>query len=325
VLFAALPLFHAGARLIVVMTGLYRGIPAQIESAFSAGKFFDRARRTQATVAIGVGAMGAALLASRPGPSDRAHGLRAMMVAPMPPESQVAFRDRFGVEPWTEVFGQTECMPITARPISSDARDRSGCGLPAPDLELALLDNGRPVEDGDVGEICVRSRGERFATFDGYLTDDGAITPVPPDGWHRTGDAARRLPSGAVAFVDRTKDSLRRRGENISSIELEAAINTHPGVSESAVHAVPSDLAEDEIKVCLVPAPEADLQPAELFDFLKQRVPYFAMPRYVEIIDELPRNAVGRVTKHVLRERPLAPDAWDYQALGMVMERGDRR
>lgn len=325
-LFAALPLFHAGARLIVVMTALSRGIPAQIESAFSASGFFDRARRTKATVAIGVGAMGAALLASRPGPSDRAHDLRTMMVAPMAPENQLAFRERFGVEPWTEVFGQTECMPVTVTPISSDARDRSGCGLPAPDLELALLDDdGRPVDDGQVGEICVRGRGEPFATFDGYWTDSGAVTPAAIDGWHRTGDAGRRLPSGSLAFVDRKKDSLRRRGENISSIELEAAINTHPDVLESAVHAVPSDLAEDEIKACLVCRPGAELQPAEFFEFLKQHVPYFAIPRYVEIVDALPRNAVGRVMKHVLRERPLASDAWDYDALGLVVERVDRR
>ena len=121
VLLASLPLFHAGGVLIVLMGALFRGITARFESSFSASAFFDRARVTQATVAIGVGAMGAALLASQPSSADRGHRLRTMMVAPMSPEAQSRFRDRFGIEPWTEVFGQTECMPITMTPLSSAA------------------------------------------------------------------------------------------------------------------------------------------------------------------------------------------------------------
>jgi crotonobetaine/carnitine-CoA ligase len=113
VLFASLPLFHAGGLLIVLMSALYRGVLARFESSFSARAFFDRASVTEATVAVGVGAMGAALLASQSSTADRQHRLRTMMVAPMAPESQNRFRDRFGIEPWTEVFGQTECMPIT--------------------------------------------------------------------------------------------------------------------------------------------------------------------------------------------------------------------
>jgi crotonobetaine/carnitine-CoA ligase len=326
ILFCGLPLFHAGGRLIVVMTALYRGIPARIESSFSASRFIARAAATRATVAIGVGAMGAALLAAKPGDYDRHHHLRTMMTTPMAVDAQQRFKERFGIEPWTDLFGQTECMPITCTPLSSSQRDRSGCGIPATDLELRLLDDhGHEVGDSEMGEICVRATHERFAMFDGYWTKDGTTADPREHGWHHTGDYGRRRPSGSLMFVDRKKDSLRRRGENVSSLELEAAINEHPAIRECAVHAVPSQLAEDDIKVCVVLGDNEALEPDAFFAFLKERVPYFAIPRYVEILDELPRNAVGRVMKHVLRERAISDDVWDFELLGHVIERAERR
>jgi carnitine-CoA ligase len=326
VLFASLPLFHGGGLLIVLMGALYRGVPARFESSFSASAFFGRASATGATVAIGVGAMGAALLACQPGTADRQHRLRTMMVAPMAPEAQNRFRDRFGIEPWTEVFGQTECMPITMTPLSSPSRDPAGCGLPAPDLDVALLDDaGDPVPDGAVGEICVRPVDDHYAMFDGYWTPDGRVTAPLVDGWNHTGDSGRRLPSGSIAFVDRKKDSIRRRGENVSSVELEAAINAHPDVVECAVHAVPSDMADDDIKACLVLAEGAGFDAVEFFAFARAALPYFAIPRYVEVVAQLPRNAVGRVMKHVLREAPHTVATVDLQALGLTVARTDRR
>jgi carnitine-CoA ligase len=326
VLFASLPLFHAGALLIVVMGALHRGVPARFESSFSASAFFDRARATEATVAIGVGAMGAALLARPPSTADRRHRLRTMMVAPMAPEAQNRFRDRFGIEPWTEVFGQTECMPITMTPLSSAARDADGCGLPAPDLDLALLDDvGDPVSEDAVGEICVRPLHDRYSLFDGYWTQEARVAAPFDDGWHHTGDSGRRLPSGSIAFVDRKKDSMRRRGENVSSVELETAINTHPDVLECATHAVPSKMADDDIKVCLVLAEDADFDPIEFFAFVRSVLPYFAIPRYVEVVAALPRNAVGRIMKHVLRETPHTVSTVDLEASGLTVGRAERR
>jgi carnitine-CoA ligase len=326
VLFCALPMFHGGGRLIVLMGGLYRGIPARVESAFSASRYLDRAAATHATVAVGVGPMGAALLASPTGPADRRHGLRTMMTAPMHPDAQRRFRDRFGIEPWTEVYGQTECMPVTMTPISSEQRDPHSCGLPAPDLDLALLDDdGKPVGDGEAGEICLRPKHGRFSMFDGYggLPDE---TLASYRGlWYHTGDYGRQLPSGAIAFVDRKKDALRRRGENVSSIELENAINTHPAIAESAVHAVPTELGEDDIKACIVLVEGTGLDAATLFGYLKEHVPYYAVPRYVEILDALPRNAVGRVTKHALRDRKTTGDVIDFEALGLTIGRDQRR
>jgi crotonobetaine/carnitine-CoA ligase len=277
--------------------------------------------------------MGAALLAAEPGANDRDHGLRTMMVAPMSPTAQDAFRERFGIEPWTEVFGQTECIPVTITPLSSNARDAAGCGLAAPDLEIELLDleielldeSEHPVQDGSTGEICLRPRHGRFAMFDGYWQDAAATLGALRGLWYHTGDYGRRLPSGALAFVDRKKDSLRRRGENVSSIELEAAINAHPDIVESAVHAVPSELAEDDIKACVVLRDGAEVDAERLFAYLKEHLPYYAVPRYVEVIEALPRNAVGRVMKHVLREREFTDATWDFEALGLVVARAERR
>src|SRR5262249_330938 len=202
----------------------------------------------------------------------------------------------------------SECMPTTLTPLSSDRRDPEGCGLPAPDLEVALLDEeGNALEGEATGEICLRPKAPH-AMFDGYFEQPEA-TLAPYRGlWYHTGDYGRRLPGGAFAFVDRKKDCLRRRGENVSSLELEQAIDRHPAVVESAVHAVASSLGEDDIKACIVAS--AEIAPAELFAFFKNHLPYFAIPRYVEFLDALPRNGVGRVMKHKLREAGITPDTW---------------
>jgi len=222
-----------------------------------------------------------------------------------------------------DIFGQTECMPTTLTPLSSDRRDPDGCGLPAPDLEVALLDDGGNVLEGEVtGEICLRPKTPH-AMFDGYFQQPEATLEAFRGLWYHTGDYGRRLPSGALAFVDRKKDSLRRRGENVSSVELEQAIDRHPAVVESAVHAVPSKLVEDDIKACIVVS--SHIEPAELFAFFKNHLPYFAIPRYVEILDALPRNGVGRVMKHKLREAGITPNTWDFDAMGLAVAKKERR
>jgi carnitine-CoA ligase len=143
--------------------------------------------------------------------------------------------------------------------------------------------------------------------------------------WHHTGDYGIRQPDGSIVFRDRKKDSMRRRGENVSSIELEAAIVAHPMVMAVAVHAVPSDLGEDDIKACIVAAdPAQPPTPDELFEFFKEKIPYFAVPRYVEIVPALPVNAMGRVLKHELRAKGIG-DAIDFEALGLTIDKSERR
>ncbi|EHB55514.1 Long-chain-fatty-acid--CoA ligase [Mycolicibacterium rhodesiae JS60] len=323
VLLAGLPLFHAGARLVTVTLPLLFGIPAYLEGTFSARGYFPHARKVGATVMIAVGAMGAAILATDPSESDRDHSVRRIMCAPLSLESQDMFRQRFGVEPWVDVFGQTECMPMTLTKLSSDRRDPNGCGIAAPDLEVALLDPDGNVLDGEAaGEICIRPLAPH-AMFEGYFEQPAATLEAFRGLWYHTGDFGRRLPSGAFAFVDRLKDCLRRRGENISSFEVEQAIDHHPAIVESAVHAVPSELGEDDLKAVIVVS--TPIEPAELFDFFKNSLPYFAIPRYVEVIDALPRNGVGRVLKHKLRDVGTGGNTIDFERLNLTVAREDRR
>ena len=326
VVWSPLPLFHAGSHLSVIMLALMSGARLAIEREFSARGCIHRAREVGATLLVGSGAIGAALLNLPESPEDREHPIKTMMIVPLPEQMQNRLKDRYGCDVWTEGFGQTECTPISIAPRLSNSRDRSGCGLPAVDLDVMLLDDERrPVAAGGIGEICLQPR-QPSAMFDGYLGDDGHTVLEPfEDGWYHTGDFARQRDTGQLMFVDRKKDALRRRGENVSSLELEAAIAQHPAVAMVAVHAVPSGQTEDDIKACIVPVPGANLDAASLFEYLSARVPYFAVPRYVELLESLPTNAVGRVMKHVLRDRQNSDRTWDFEALGLVVPRADRR
>jgi crotonobetaine/carnitine-CoA ligase len=316
VLFTTLPMFHAAAMFSSLIGGLVYAIPAVIDPAFSARNFMTRAAEANATVAFAVGAMGNALLATPPSPADRAHRLRTMVIAPLPPQSQDAFRERFGIEPHAQMYGQTECMPITCTSLSN-ARDPAGCGAPMSDLELALLDDDdRPVAHGQVGEIAIRPKG-RFGMFDGYWNQPEATLQAFRNLWYHTADYGRFLPSGQLEFIDRRKDALRRRGENISSMQVEAAIRAHPKVVDVAVHGVASALTEDDVKACVVLTEGAAITPEELFAFFCEQVPSYAIPRYVEFLDDFPRTAVGRVMKYKLRARPLDESVWDFERLGL--------
>jgi len=323
VLFAGLPLFHSGARLVTVTLPLIYGIPTYLQGTFSARAYFARAKEVGATLMIAVGAMGAAILATEPSPADRDHKVTRIMCAPLSLEAQATFRERFGVDPWVDIFGQTECMPATLTQLSSDRRDPNGCGIGAPDLEVALLDDEGNVLDGETtGEICLRPKAPH-AMFEGYFASPTATLEAFRGLWYHTGDYGRRLPSGAFTFIDRKKDSLRRRGENISSFELEQAIDAHPAIVESAVVAVPSELGEDDIKACI--AASSPIEPAELFDFFKNTLPYFAIPRYVDFLDALPRNGVGRVLKHKLRDAGNTGETWDFEAMELIVAKQERR
>ena len=324
VLLTALPLFHGAARMLVLTAALVHGLPVVVEPDFRPTTFLARAAETGATIANGVGAMGAALLATPPSQHDRTHQLRAAIFVPFPAAMHTAFAQRFGVPTSSELFGQTECVPITYSPLS-DPGSSGSCGRPAADLEVELLDDDdRPVPTGAVGEICVRPR-EPLAMFSGYWNNPEATLATFRTLWHHTGDYGRAERDGFIFFVDRKKDAVRRRGENVSTMELEAAIAVHPAIAEAAAHAVPSDVTDDDIKVCVVLADSESISPAEMFDFFKHHLPYFAIPRYVEIVDELPKNAVARVMKHVLRQRPMTYAVWDFDALGFTVARSERR
>jgi crotonobetaine/carnitine-CoA ligase len=158
---------------------------------------------------------------------------------------------------------------------------------------------------------------------EGYVVSASGATDLvvdPHPEWFRTGDLGR-LSNGQLTYVDRVKDSLRRRGENVSSVEVEQTVLGHPAVAEAAAVAVPSELGEDDILVVVTLKPDAAIDFAELLDFCADRMPYFCVPRYLQVLQEIPKNVIGRVRKDVLRARGVGTDTWDREAHGYTLSR----
>ncbi|HWC13848.1 MAG TPA: AMP-binding protein [Actinomycetota bacterium] len=325
VLLSALPMYSNAARVTVMLPALTGGFTAVIEPAFHASTFIQRAIDADVTWIGGVGAMGMALIAQPPSPKDRAHKIRAAGFIPFDPEASDAFKQRFGIpEFFTELYGQTECAAVCFSPISGDRRPGSA-GKPVPYLDVRLFDDDdREVEAGQVGEIVVRPR-QPGVMFDGYWGKPEATLEAFRNLWYHTGDYGRFDAEGFLTFIDRKKDALRRRGMNVSSVELEMAISRHPAVAEAAVVALAAAMTEDDIKACLVLEPDATIEAEALFEFFSKNLPYFAVPRYVEIAASLPKNAMGRVMKHELRDAGVTEGTWDFEAMGLTVSRDDRR
>jgi carnitine-CoA ligase len=321
--FTALPLFHAWAQGTVVGAMVNR-LRAVVDPVFSIGNLLERFIETGATVFMGVGMMGLAMLSAPPSERDREHDLRVALMFPFTPEQQERFESRFGARVMSQLYGQTECGAIDYSRIS-EPRNLSSLGRPAPYFDVRLFDDDdREVPVGEIGEIVVRPKVPN-AIYQGYWRNPEATNATWRNLWHHTGDYGRADQEGFITFIDRKKDALRRRGENVSSIELEKAIVAHPKVLEVAIHAVPSEMSEDEIKACIVVEVGQAFEPEELFGFFKQTLPYFAIPRYVEFLHELPKNATLRVMKHLLRERGVTEETWDFDARGLSVDTAERR
>lgn len=324
VIFGANPLFHFSGQTWLVAAALAVRGSVIVEPSFSASRYMARIRETGATTALGMGAMGAAILAQPPSVDDRDHALRHITFMPSTAELVQRFEDRFGIAPFAEVFGQSECWPALLGDPRGPRRPGS-MGKVTPGLEVKIVDdNDVEVAPGHPGEIVVRPT-EPYRLFTSYWNDERATVSTFRNLWHHTGDQGRVDADGYFWFVDRKKDSLRRRGENVSSIELEQVILKHPAIANVAVHAVPSDLSEDDIKVCVVLAPGESIEPESLFEFFRTSLPYYAVPRYVEFLDGLPANVNGRVQKFRLRERGVTESTLDLEKLGLVVARADRR
>lgn len=322
-LFGAMPMFHVGGQSALVGAALAIGGSVVIEPEFSAATFMARAREAQATALFGVGAMAVALLAQPRSDGERDHRIRQASFIPMTPAMQSEFGDRFGVAVVSELYGQSECYPVTIGVVGDEARPGSA-GRRVSGVDVVLMDeDDQPVMTGEVGEICVRADPHRM--FEGYWQDASATAEASRHLWHHTGDNGRFDADGFLYFVDRKKDSMRRRGENVSSVEVEQALLDHPAIAAIAVHAVPSEVTEDDIKACIVLHDGALPTFDDLFRFFKTAVPYYAVPRYVEFVDALPVNVNGRVLKYQLRQVGVNDQTVDLNALGLTIGRGERR
>jgi crotonobetaine/carnitine-CoA ligase len=314
VVWTPLPLFHIFAIATVLDAARLRAT-ASISPRFSVSAFWPEVERTRATVVNLLGSMGV-MLANAPDTdvSKRCHGqIRSLLAVPFPDALKQTWRDRFGVKyPGANVYGQTEAGSMITAAVDLKVPDGSA-GRRNDTLDVRIFDE-HDVEcpPGVVGEIVVRPN-KPLVMFSGFWNRPESSWDLAANYWHHTGDLGRFDADGFFYFVDRQKDYLRRRGENISSFEVEIALMGHEQVAEAAVHAVFSDVTEDDVKATVVLAEPATLTPAELVGWAADHVPKFALPRYVEFRDELPKNPVGRVLKYQLRDEGVTPTTWDRE------------
>jgi crotonobetaine/carnitine-CoA ligase len=312
----SLPLFHVGGT-VAVYAMLLRGASIAVVDSFRLDTFWDTVACTQSTFCCLLGSM-ATLLAKAPASSgDRAHGLVHALMIPLS-EDAVAFKARFGCDIYT-LFNMSEISV----PLVSEVNPQTlgTCGRPRAGVEVRIVDeNDCEVAPGSSGELILRC-DRPWATSHAYFGDPAATARAWRNGWFHTGDAFRIDPGGNYRFVDRMKDSIRRRGENISSFEVEAEVCGHPSVLEAAAVGVPSPHGEEDVLVALVPKPGCVIDPGELLEYLIARMPHFMLPRYVRIIEELPRTPTQKVQKHQLRERGVTEDTWDRELAGVRVRR----
>ncbi|MFE0151198.1 AMP-binding protein [Nonomuraea sp. NPDC059007] len=311
-----LPLFHGGGTIGVALA-LYVGASVAVVDGFDTPSFWELVRRTGTTACTLLGAMTSFLAAREPGPDDRDHPLRTVCMVPLGENAQ-AFARRFGVDVYT-LFNMTE---VSTPLLSERNPDRAGaCGRVRAGVEVRLVDaHDREVPDGETGEMIVRTAAP-WAMNHGYHAMPDASAAAWRNGWFHTGDAFRREPDGEYFFVDRVKDAIRRRGENISSFELETGAAAYPGVREVAAVAVPSEHGEDEVLVVVAPVPGQTVDPAGFVAFCVEHMPHYMVPRYVRVVAELPKTPTNKVRKHVLRAAGVTADTWDREAAGIRVRR----
>ena len=311
-----MPFFHIGGSFISYSM-LCRGGSIALTPGFKTDSFWHTVRETGSTAVFLLGVMGSFLMKQQPDVRDRDNPLRMAFLVPLTEDAE-AFSDRFDVDVYT-LFNMTEI----ATPLISgrNPQQRGTCGRPRAGLELRLVDeNDCEVPVGRTGELMLRA-DVPWTLNHGYHNAPEATAQAWRNGWFHTGDAFRRDEDGNYYFVDRTKDAIRRRGENISSFEVEMVVNAHPDVQETAAIPVPSEWGEDEVMVVVAPKPGRTIDPAELIEFLRPRMAYFMVPRYVRVAASLPKTPTAKVQKALLRGEGITSDTWDREAAGVIFKR----
>jgi len=318
IFYTFLPLYHFNAQVLTTITTLVAEAKMVLAERFSASRFWDEIRSCGATQFNYLGGV-IPILAKQPArPDDGDNPARIALGAGCPPAVMEEVETRFGIK-CLEGFGMTEIgIPVHVR--VNDRRSGS-CGKPMDMYEVKLFDDkDNEVPVGEIGEIVFRPR-EPFVMMLEYYNMPEKTLEAFRNLWFHTGDLAKKDEDGYFYFVDRKKDALRRRGENISSFEVERAVNSHPSVLESAAVAVPSEVGEDEVKICVILKPGATLLPEELIEYCSDRMPYFAVPRFVELMENLPKTPTERVEKYKLKQAGVTPNTWDREKAGYKLKK----
>jgi crotonobetaine/carnitine-CoA ligase len=318
----ALPLFHFNA-VCNVLCDLKHGGRMALYPRFSVSNFWPEIERTGANYVTLLGSMFPMLLTAPDNEAEqRCHGqLEVVGGAPFPEKLQQAWKQRFAAKhTLCPGFGLTECSLVTSISFDDKAKPDSS-GLRNDSFDVRIIDDeGNEVPDGTAGEVIVRPLKPNVM-FEGYWRRPEETLGLLKNLWFHTGDIGRFDEDGYFFFVDRKKDYLRRRGENISSFEVESVFRQHPAIEDIAAHAVLSDLTEDELKVTAVLRQGAKISEEELCLWSAEQMPYFAVPRYIEFRDNLPRSPVGRVLKYVLRDEGVTDNTWDREAAGVQISK----
>jgi crotonobetaine/carnitine-CoA ligase len=310
--YCAMPMFHNSGR-AALNGSLVRGGAFVFREKFSATQFWDDVRKHECCLASLVGPMVAMLYAQPPRDDDAENPLRSVLCGPLIKEID-DFEQRFGVKVATG-YGQTEIGMAVVTDWNHGPW--ANCGRPRQDYpwsEVRVVDeNEEPLGPGEVGELVVRT-AEPWALNAGYYKLPEATAKAWRNGWFHTGDAFRYDEEGWFYLVDRMNDAIRRRGENISSFEVESIVASHPEVVECAAVAAPAELGGDEVRVVLIARDAEQFDPSAFVAWLEPRMPAYMLPRYVDVVDDLPRNeTTGRIRKHELRATGVGPRTWDRE------------
>jgi crotonobetaine/carnitine-CoA ligase len=306
------PLFHSDARSYVI-SSLMTGGRLALGRRFSVSGFWDDVRAADASYFSYLGTMLSLLHAAPERDDDSDNPALMGMGGAAPAAIHLDFERRFGVR-LVEMYGMTEAIMITSN--APDVRRVGSVGKPVPGLEVQLVDaDDLPVPTGEIGELVLRPR-EPDTIMSGYWNKPEATLAAWRNLWFHTGDRMRADEDGYLYYVGRLKDSIRRRGENVSAWEVELAMGRHPHVLDAAAIGVPSELGEEDVAALVVPREGCRIDPEELHAFLSADLPRFAVPRYIEVVESLPKTPTERVNKDLVRTRGLTDRAWDAEPDG---------
>jgi crotonobetaine/carnitine-CoA ligase len=319
----ALPLFHMNATGGSILSSMLVGARVAIFPRFSVSRFWPEIQRSGATIASLLGSMITFLAEAEDNPASKAcfGQLRIVRGSPFPAALQQKWRERFGVaRAGSNAYGLTEAARVTTLRYDEEGPPGSS-GRINDDFDVRIVDaDDNEVPAGAAGEVIIRPRRPNVM-FEGYWNRPQETLAVMRNLWFHSGDIGRFDEDGYFHFVDRKKDYLRRRGENISSFEVETGFRAHPAIDDVAIHAVPAESGEDDVKATVVLKRGVQLTEEQLCRWAIDRLPYFAVPRYFEFRDDLPRNPVGRVLKYALRGEGCTPGTWDREKAGVNVPR----
>ncbi len=323
VLFTCLPLFHSNAQVLTTYPALLAGARVAVYERYSSTRFWKWIKESRTSVFNLLGGMAYFLWNTPPVPEEKEHRVRLVLASPAPHDILEQFMERFNLT-LIEGYGLTETGVVTYMRPKELFRVGS-CGKEAPGYEVKIVnpDTDEEVPRGEIGEIVMRPRIPNIMLHYYHKMPEKTVEDFR-NFWFHTGDAGRMDKKGYIYFVDRVKDYIRRRGENISSFEVEKIVSSHPSVAESSAVGVKAQTgvyAEDEVMIVVVKKLNMDVAPEGLMKWCEDRMPYFMIPRFVRFIGALPKTPTERVQKHKLREEGITPDTWDREAAGYKIKR----